>query len=87
MNCICILNKYKLFQMEMKKILNTTTLSDMPCSLVEVDRNLRGLTALMIEAVHTSEKRMYINETTLSNILEGYHIQPSRREKLKYYEK
>jgi hypothetical protein len=60
-----------------------------PCSLVEVYRRFRGayclnhqanksLTALMMDAVITSETSVYFNETTRRYIIEGSNL-PTRR--------
>jgi hypothetical protein len=41
------------------------------------------VTALMMEAAHTSETSVYANETTWRYIAEGCHVHTSSREKLK----
>jgi hypothetical protein len=49
-----------------------------PCSLVDIDRRFRGLTASIIkamtEAVRTSETSASIYQTTLCDIPEGSHL-------------
>jgi hypothetical protein len=54
-----------------------------PCSLVEVDRRLRGAYYLhvhfiaLMEAARTSETSVYFNENTRRYRSEGCHIQRS----------
>jgi hypothetical protein len=61
-----------------------------PCSLVEVDRCFKVLTAsiiiaMMMKAVSTSEMLVNFYETTRHNIPEGCHLLVRRHENLKSY--
>jgi hypothetical protein len=50
------------------------------CSLVEVDRRF---IVLKMEAVCTTERSVYFNQTTRRYIPEDYHLHTRRRENLK----
>jgi hypothetical protein len=61
-----------------------------PCSLVEIDRRFRGVTAsitkaiaLMMEAASTSETSVNFYQTTRRNNPEDSHLHTHRRENLK----